>query len=126
MITIFLDTEEIILLDILAKDNAVAYYKLYILIGSTYSAIKEKRPQLAKKKVLFHQDKVCVHIYTISMSKLYNLKYKLVSHSPYSPDLACSDYYLLQNLKELLGGNNFGSNSEVIEAVTGYFISWEK
>ena len=60
------------------------------------------------------------------MSKLHELKHKLVRYPPYSPDLAPSDYYLFPNLKKWLGGKRFTSNSEVMDAVSGYFEDFDK
>ena len=48
------------------------------------------------------------------------LKFELLSHAPYSPDLAPSDYFLFPNLKKWLGGR-FTNNEEVESAVNGYF-----
>ena len=58
--------------------------------------------------------------------KLHELKYRLVRHPLYSPDLSPSDYYLFPNLKKWLGGKRFTSNSEVMEAVSGYFEDFDK
>ena len=38
--------------------------------------IKKKRPHLAKKKVLFHQDNAPVHTSVIAMAKINELKFK--------------------------------------------------
>lgn len=46
---------------------------------------------------------------------------ELVPQSPYSPDMTSNDYHLFLNLKELLDGQRFWSNSELIAAVNGYF-----
>ena len=78
------------------------------------------------KKVLFYQDNAMVHTSTIAMSKLHQLKYELVKHIPYFPDLAPSDYYLFPNFKKLLGGERFTSHSEVMHAVSGYFEDFDK
>ena len=47
------------------------------------------------------------------------LKFELLPHAPYSPDLASSDYFLFPNLKKWLGGRRFTNNEE--SAVNGYF-----
>jgi len=83
--------------------------------------IKKKRPHLAKKKVLFHQDNAPVHTSVIAMAKINELKFELLPHAPYSPDLASSDYFLFPNLKKWLGGKRFANNEEVESAVNGYF-----
>lgn len=55
------------------------------------------------------------------MSKLNELKFELLPHPPYSPDLAPSDFFLFPNLKKFLGGKKYGSNAEVEDAVNQYF-----
>ena len=49
------------------------------------------------------------------------LKFELLLHAPYSPDLAPLDYFLFPNLKKWLGGRRFTNNEEVESAVNGYF-----
>ncbi|GBP64531.1 Histone-lysine N-methyltransferase SETMAR [Eumeta japonica] len=54
--------------------------------------LKQKRPHLAKKKVLFHQDNARVHTCLVTMAKIHELRYELLPHPAYSPDLAPSLY----------------------------------
>jgi [histone H3]-lysine36 N-dimethyltransferase SETMAR len=72
-----------------------------------------KRPKL-KKKVLFHQENALCHISIKTTAILHTLGYELLPHSPYSPDLALSDLFLLTDLKRLLAGKIFSTNKEVI------------
>jgi len=94
MATVFWYANGILLIDYLEKGKTItrAYYAA--LLNQLAVQIKEKRSHLAKKKVFFHQDNARVHTSSIAMSKLHELKYELVRHPPYSPDLALSDYYL--------------------------------
>lgn len=55
------------------------------------------------------------------MGKLRDLRYELLAHPPYSPDLAPSDFYLFPHLKKFLRGTRFSSNDEVIGTVNEYF-----
>ena len=55
------------------------------------------------------------------MVKIDELKFKLLPHAPYLPDLAPSDYFLFPNLKKWLDGQRFANNEEVESAVDGYF-----
>lgn len=55
------------------------------------------------------------------MAKINELKFELLPHPPYSPDLAPSDYHLFPNLKKWLGGRRFENNEAVIDAVNSYF-----
>ena len=60
------------------------------------------------------------------MSKLVELGYELLPHSPYSPDLAPCDFFLFPNLKKSLAGQKFESNEEVIAATEAYFADLQK
>jgi hypothetical protein len=42
------------------------------------------------------------------------IKKKITSHPPYSPDLAPSDLFLFADLKRMLSGKKFSTNEEVI------------
>ena len=46
---------------------------------------------------------------------LQKLKFEVVAHPPYSPDLAPSDYHLFGPLKEALRGRRFTLDQEVKE-----------
>ena len=89
--------------------------------------LKKKRPHLAKKKFIFHQDNARVHTCVVYVAKFHELRYELLPHIiPYSPDLAPSDYFLLPNLKKWLGGKRFYSNDEIISQTKIYFEDLEK
>ena len=53
--------------------------------------------------------------HTVEM--LRKLKFEVMAHPPYSPDLAPSDYHLFDPLKVALRGRRFTSDQEVMEAV---------
>ncbi|CAK9806460.1 Histone-lysine N-methyltransferase SETMAR [Anthophora plagiata] len=55
------------------------------------------------------------------MAKFNELKYELLKHPAYSPDLAPSDYYLFSNLNKFLAGKRFTSNDETVATVDRYF-----
>jgi len=88
--------------------------------------IREKRPGLQKKKIIFHQDNATAHKSVFAMGKLRDLHYELLEHPPYSPDLAPSDFSLFPKLKLFLAGQRFSSNQEAIAAVEGYFADLTK
>jgi hypothetical protein len=51
------------------------------------------------------------------MATLLKLKWDVLPHPPYCPDLAPSDYHLFGPMKRVLGGKRFRNNDEVIAAV---------
>lgn len=124
--TVFWDAHGIIHIDYLEKGKTITGVYYAELLARFDADLKRKRPHLAKKKVLFHQDNAPAHKSAISMAKLQELRYELVPHPPYSPDLAPCDYYLYPNLKKWLGGKRFGSNEEVITETEAYFEGFQK
>ena len=93
------------------------------LLNRLSAEIKKKGPQMQKKKVLFHQDSAPCHKSMKAMVKLNELCFELLPHSPYSPDLAHSDYWLCDDLKKLCKGKKLGSSEEVIAETEDYFES---
>lgn len=125
MATVFWDAKGILLIDYLGKGKTInAEYYTALLTGLD-AVLRTKRPYLNKKKVLFHQDNAPAHKAGITMAKLEELRYGLVEHPPYSPDLAPSDFFLFPQLKKNLSGQKFSSDAEVITAVNQYFESQE-
>ncbi|KZC13398.1 Histone-lysine N-methyltransferase SETMAR [Dufourea novaeangliae] len=82
---------------------------------------QKQRREDVSIEFLFHQDNAPVHTSVITMANINELKFELLHHAPYSPDLAPSDYFLFPNLKKWLGGKRFANNEEVESAVDGYF-----
>jgi hypothetical protein len=60
------------------------------------------------------------------MATLLKLKWDVVPHPPYSPDLAPSDYHLFGPVKRVLGGKRFRNNDEVIAAVQSWIYEQPK
>ena len=88
--------------------------------------IAKKQQQMKKKKVLFHQDNSPCHKSIATMLKLLELYFELLLHTPYSPDLTPSDYWLFAELKRMLQGKRFSSNEEVISETEAYFEAKDK
>jgi len=58
-------------------------------------ALREKRPEYEQKhdKVIFlHDNEARPHVAKIIKKYLETLKWDVLPHSPYSPDIASSDY----------------------------------
>lgn len=125
MATVFWDARGIILIDYLEKGKTITGTYYASLLDQLIEKIKEKRPHMTKKKVLFLQDNAPSHTSAVATAKLVQLKFEMVPHPPYSPDLSPSDYFLFPNMKKWLGGKRFTSNSEIIEAVNSYFEDFD-
>lgn len=119
--SIFWDAHGIIFIDYLEKGRTINSDYYIELLDRLDAEIKRKRPHMAKKKKLFHQDNAPSHKSIKTMAKLNDLGYELLPHPPYSPDLAPSDYYLFPDLKRWLQGKRFYSNEEVEFETDSYF-----
>ena len=81
---------------------------------------------MTKKKPLFQQDNAPVYKSMKTMVNLNDLRFELLPHPPYSPDLASSDFYLFADLRKMLQGKRFISDDEVIAATEAYFEAKDK
>ena len=102
--SIFWDAQSIFLIDYLEKGRPINSKYYIALLVCLKEEITKKWLQMKKKKVLFHQDNAPGHKSITMMAKLHELHFKLLSHPPYSPDLAPTDYWLFADRKRMLQG----------------------
>ncbi|PNF40120.1 hypothetical protein B7P43_G09982 [Cryptotermes secundus] len=116
MVTFFWDWQEVIHVDFLtdARTVNVAYYS-DLLATDMKEKIRPKR-KTGGKRVAFLQDNAHPHM-AKTMETLRKLKWNLLTHPPYSPDLAPCDFYLFGKLKSDLQGMWFVDNDAVIQTV---------
>jgi hypothetical protein len=77
-------------------------------------ALREKRPK--KKTVILQHDNARPHTARLTLQIIQKNGRKLLSHPPYSPDLAPSDYHLFGPLK----GHHYDTDEAVQEAVQSW------
>jgi histone-lysine N-methyltransferase SETMAR len=111
-------------IDYLEKGKTITGEYYSNLLNRLDEKIREKRPGLEKKKIIFHQDNAPAHKSILAMGKLRDLHYELLEHPPCSPDLAPSDFSLFPKL--FVAGQRFSSNKEAIAAVERYFADLTK
>ncbi|UYV62625.1 hypothetical protein LAZ67_2001351 [Cordylochernes scorpioides] len=83
-------------------------------------AIQNERRGMLTKGVCFHQDNARPHTARQTTALIEEFGWELVSHPPYSPDVATSDVHLFPELKKNLGGTQFQDDDELEEAVLGF------
>jgi transposase len=69
--------------------------------------------------LLLH-DNARPHTARATNDALETLKFEVLSHPPYSPDLAPSDFHFFPHLNGDLKGTHFTSDDEVKQAVTSW------
>ena len=65
-------------------------------------------------------DNARTHTARATIDALETLKFEVLSHPPYSPDLAPNDFHFFPHLKRDLKGTHFTSDDEVKQAVTSW------
>ena len=80
--------------------------------------IKNKRTGLQSRGAILFQDNARPHTAARTLAKIEDLGWKLLTHLPFSPDLAPSDFHLFNPLKESMRGIHFQTDEEVNVAVS--------
>jgi len=67
-------------------------------------ALREKRPEYEQRhdKVILH-DNARPHVVKVVKKYLETLKWDVLPHSPYSPDIVPSDYWLFRRMQQVTG-----------------------
>jgi histone-lysine N-methyltransferase SETMAR len=125
MASVFWDAEGILFIHYLEKGVTITKEFSSNLLTRLDEKIREKRPGLQNKKIFFHQDNAPAHKSVLAMGYLRDLRYELLEHPPYSPDLAPYDFCLFPKLKHFLV-QLFYSNQEATATLEGYFADLTK
>ena len=78
-------------------------------------AIAEKGPKYATRHeaIIFHHDNARPHVAIPVKNYLENSGWEVLSHLPYSPDLAPSDYHLFRSMQNALTLIRFTSEQDI-------------
>ena len=85
-------------------------------------ALKDKRPQYSERhdKVILLHDNARPHVARVVKTYLETLKWEVLPHPPYSPDVAPSDYHLFRSMAHDLAEQHFRSYKDVKK----WIVSW--
>jgi len=122
MLTIFWDTRGVLYMEFLAKGSTVNSDRYCATLRSLKQRIR--RIRLERNTFLLHHNNARPHCSAQTQDAMTSLKFKVVPHPPYSPDLAPSDFWLFPKLKETLKGQHFSSDAEVEAAANQKLSSW--
>ncbi|GFT73441.1 mariner Mos1 transposase [Trichonephila clavipes] len=88
-------------------------------------ALKDKRPQYNKRhdKVILLHDNARPHVAKVVKTYLETLKWEVLPHPLYSPDLAPSDYHLFRSMAHGLADQHFRSYEEVKNWIDSWIAS---
>ena len=101
MATIFWDSKGLLYVDFVTERRTInAEYYSALLEDPVKTAIRNKR-KMAQTSVSFLQDNARPHVVARTVDTIQKLKWNVLPHSPYIPDLALSDYHLFGHLNPL-------------------------
>ena len=87
-------------------------------------AVQKKRPAMFNRKnIILHHDKARPHAALGTRQKIAEVGWEILSHPPYSPDIASSDYHLFLSLQNFLTGKKFKNEEDVERALVQFFAS---
>lgn len=104
MATFFWDWQGVIYVDFLT-DARTVIAACYSELLATEIKQKVRSKWKREKRIAFLQDNARPYTAKTTMVTLSKLKWELLPHPPYSPDLAPNDFYLFGRFKSYLEGN---------------------
>ena len=76
-----------------------------------------------RKVILQHDNARPPHVAKVVKTYLETLKWEVLPHSPYSPDVAPSDYHLFRSMAHDLADQHFRSYEEVKNKIDSWIAS---
>ena len=88
-------------------------------------ALRVKRPQYEQRheKVILQHDNARPHVTKSVKTYLETLKWEVLPHPPYSPDIAPSDYYLFRSMAHGLADQQFRSYEDIKKWLDSWIAS---
>jgi len=130
MITIFWDTDGVILVEVMAKGetiNSDAYIKTLQKLKQRYRRV---RPNRNPGDILIQHNNVRPHTSLRTQEAIAKFGWNVLPHPSYIPDLAPSDFYRFGPLKDALRGTRLEDDANVIRAVRTWLreqeTSWNR
>jgi len=121
MATVFWDRHGVLLIDFLPRGATINADRYCETLTKLRRAIQNKRRGRLTKGVRLLHDNARVHTARKTDALITQFGWEVITHPPYSPDLAPSDYHAFPALKSHLGGTQFADDDDVQEAVTKFF-----
>lgn len=84
-----------------------------ICLPNVLAEIRKNNP---KRRIILHHDNASAHTASLTKTFLSEKKVELMTHSPYSPDLAPCDFFLFPTVKKNLRGIRFSTPESAVEA----------
>ena len=121
MLSIWWDCKGILYFELLPNNRTINSDVYCQQLVKLEEAIKEKRPELANRKGIVFHDNATPRTSLATLTKLLELGWEVMSHPPYSPDLAPSHYHLFRSLQNFLNGKYVSNNDDLKSHLAEFF-----
>lgn len=125
MLCIWWDQDGVIYYELLKPNETITgeHYRTQLMRLSR--ALREKRPQYEQRheKVILQHDNARPHVAKPVKTYLETLKWEVLPHPPYSPDIAPSDYYLFRSMAHGLADQQFRSYEDISKWLDSWIAS---
>jgi len=128
MLCVWWDQDGVVYHELLKPGETVNTDRYRQQIINLNHALIEKRPEWARRhgKVILQHDNAPSHTARAVKDTLKTLNWEILSHPPYSPDLAPSDFHLFASMGHSLAEQHFVNFEEVQKWLVEWFSSKEK
>lgn len=111
MLCIWWDQKGVIYFELLKPNETISGDRYRTQLMRLSRALKEKRPEYEQRhdKVILQHDNARPHFAKNVKAYLETLKWEILPHPPYSPDIAPSDYHLFRSMTHSLLEQRFTS-----------------
>lgn len=115
LLCIWWDMKGVLYYEMLKPGETVTSERYRQQIINLNHALIEKRPEWARRKVkpILQHDNARPHVGKLVLDTVKALKWEILPHPPYSPDVAPSDYHLFRSMASSLRGRHFANYEEV-------------
>ncbi len=96
-----------------------ADWYISVCLPEVFQEIENRWPNTGLHGLLLHHDNASAHTAAVTLDFLAERGVQLVTHPPYSPDLAPCDFFLFPKMKERLRGKQFQTPEEAVLAYRG-------
>ena len=107
----------ILLVDFMAHGTTINADRYCETLKKLRRAIQNRRRGMLTKGVCLLHNNARPHVARQTVALLDQFGWDIITHPPYSPDLAPCDYHLFPKLKEHLSGRRFSDDDKVKVAV---------
>jgi len=114
LLCIWWDQVGVVYYELLQPNETITGDRYRLQLMRLSRALKEKRPQYERRhdKIILQHDNARPHVAKVVKKYLETLKWEVLPHPPYSPDLAPSDYHLFRSMTHGLAEQHFRSYEE--------------